>query len=436
MDSRGEAGHFPMATLGMLIQPKMDTFVYSPAGYKPDVPTYMKKLLKIGLAATLTALLGYILVTHSAVIRSNLAERDSIAYWTAGRLLIHHRNPYDSAAVLELERRQGYGEDKPLVLRTPPWSLFVILPLGFLNPFHAWILWTSLSLGSLLIAMRVCWKIYGADTPRNLFTLVGYSFAPVPACLVAGQMGLVLLLGLVLFLWWERDRPFLAGAALLLSFAKPHLLALFWFALIFWAVERKKREIAIGFGVALIAANGLALLFDPHVFQHYREMLYEASIGYEFIPALSGVVRLLFFRREFWVQFIPMILGVIWCAWFLISNQSNWNWRRHGPALLVVSVLTTPYAWLTDEVVLLPAVLQAAAFVYQTRANMKVGSRLVLVIFGFLNGLLLLILKSKIPFATGIYFWSSLVWFSWYLYGWKRFAAFENMTQFLESHKR
>jgi len=389
----------------------------------------MKRVLKIAVAVIITALLGYVLVTHSAAIRRNLAERDSIAYWTAGRLLIHHQNPYDAARVLELERQQGYGENKPLVLRTPPWSVLLVLPLGLLNPFGAWILWTAISVACMLVAMRLCWKFYGDDTtPRNLFTLLGYCFAPVPACLVAGQMGLVLLLGLILFLWWESERPFLAGAALILPFAKPHLLALFWFALFFWVVVRKKCEIAIGFTVALIAASGLALLLDPHIFQHYHEMLYQASIGYEFIPALSGVFRLLFFRREFWVQFIPMTIGLLWCAWFLIRNQRNWNWRRHGPALLVVSVVTTPYAWLTDEVVLLPAILQAAVFVYQTRAHMKVGSRFVLLTFALLDGLLLLILKSKIPFATGIYFWSSLVWFSWYLYGWKRFAALENMN--------
>ena len=122
---------------------------------------------------------------------------------------------------------------------------------------------------------------------------------------------------------------------------------------------------------AVHAAIALALLFDPHVFQHYREMLNAASIEYEFIPALSGVLRLLFFRREFWVQFIPMIFGLGWCSWFMVRNQRNWYWRRNGPALLVVSVLTTPYAWLTDEVVLLPAILQATAFAYQNRAKLN-----------------------------------------------------------------
>jgi len=378
----------------------------------------MERVLKIVVVVLLTALVGYLLVVHSAEVRSSVAGRDSIAYWTAGWLLLHHQNPYDAEVVLTTERQRGYAADKPLVLRTPPWSLFVAVPLGFLEPFGAWILWTTVSFGSLLIAMRLCWKMYGERAlPRNLFSVVGYTFAPIPACLVAGQMGLLLLLGLCLFLWWERDRPMLAGLVLLLPFIKPHLLSLFWAVLLLWVITRKKRDIVIGFAIAAAAGITVALLFDPHIFQHYRDMLHRASIQYEFIPALSGVLRMLFFRRVFLVQFVPLMSGLVWCIWFWNRNQQKWNWRQHGPALLIVSVLTTPYAWLTDEVVVLPAILQAAAFVYQSRADLRLGSRLVLFTFAFLDGLLLLILRFKIPFATGIYFWSSLVWFLWYVFG-------------------
>jgi len=224
----------------------------------------------------------------------------------------------------------------------------------------------------------------------------------------------------MLFLWCEREHPFFAGAALILPFAKPHLLSLFWFGLLFWVIVEKKRTVAVGFGTAFLAATGVALLFDPGIFRHYRDMLHEASIGYEFIPALSGVLRLLFLRRMFWAQFIPMLIGLAWAARFVNRNRQHWNWQWHGPVLLVVSVLTTPYAWLTDEVVLLPAMLQGVAFVYQTRANIKVSTRLLLLIFASLDGLLLLILRFKIPFSTGIYFWSSVVWFSWYVYACRR----------------
>jgi hypothetical protein len=37
--------------------------------------------------------------------------------------------------------------------------------------------------------------------------------------------------------------------------------------------------------------------------------------------------------------------------------------------------------------------------------------------FASLNALLLALLISHVPFSLGVYFWSGLVWFAWYLYG-------------------
>jgi hypothetical protein len=364
----------------------------------------------------------YALATHLSQIRAAASQRDSIAYWTAGQLLLHQHNPYDPASVFELEKQQGYREDRPLVLRTPPWSLFMVLPLGLLNPFWSWVTWLALSVGSLVLSMRLLWGIQGGSAAsRDPFLLVGYTFAPVPACLVAGQMGLLLLLGVVLFLRFQEDRPYLAGVSLVLPFAKPHLLALFWLVFLAWIFAKRKYPIAIGFGCALAFAVVVAMAFDPSVFRDYREMLSQESVGALFIPAVSGVVRALFFHRLFWVQFVPVGLGVVWCAWFYAMNRLKWDWCDHGLAVMVVSVLVTPYSWLTDEVVLLPAILQTVAWIYQAQRAVRFGTRLVFILFGCLNALLLLILSFKIPFSTGIYFWSSLVWFAWYLNG-RRFA--------------
>ena len=375
-----------------------------------------KMLVRIALAA----ILAYAFVSHWQYLHQNVGQRDSIQYWAAGRLFLHGQNPYDFDAVLELEKQQGYKENRPLVLRTPPWSLFMVLPLGLFDAFWAWALWIALSLGSLLLAMRLCWKMYGgSNVQRDVFWAVGYTFAPVPACLVAGQMGLVLLIGVVLFLWWEPEHPLAAGAALILPFAKPHLLVLFWVVVLLWVVARNKRTTALGFAIALAIVTATPWALHPTIFYDYRQMLHQASIGSEFIPALSGVLRLLFFRRWFWVQFIPMMLGLLWGLWFYFKNRSHWDWRRQGLPLMVVSVLTTPYSWLPDEVVLLPAVLWAAVCILglEKQQEMTLWTRLAIAIFAALDGLLLLILAAKIPFSGGIYFWSSLVWFAWYMYG-------------------
>ncbi len=90
---------------------------------------------------------------------------------------------------------------------------------------------------------------------------------------------------------------------------------------------------------------------------------------------------------------------------------------------MVVSILTTPYGWLTDEVVLLPAILFAAMCIFGGKQKLSITTRLVLAIFGLLNWLMLLLVASQIPLQSGIYFWSSLLSCAWYLYGRHRPSA-------------
>jgi hypothetical protein len=374
----------------------------------------MRTLRVVG-NALLAGLLVWFLVMQEQKIRTTVSTRDSIQYWAAGKLLVHRQNPYSVQDVQTLESGQGYPGTRPLMLRTPPWSVWMTLPVGLLSSYWAWVAWEAILLAALVISMRISWRMYGdGPSPPNVFLLAGYLFAPVAGCLVAGQIGMLLLLGISLFLLLEPDRPFLAGVALLLPMAKPHIFVLVWLILAIWIVSRKRWLLLGGIAAAFLFANAVAVGFDPAIFHHYREMLHQQAIQNEFIPALSGVIRVLFFRRFFWVQFVPMALGLLWSVWYYSRNRQTWNWRAHGPALLVVSLLTTPYSWMTDEVVLLPAILQSVLWL--NRAELKLRSQLVILLLVLLDLLLLLILRAQIRPATGIYFWSSLVWFSWYWY--------------------
>jgi hypothetical protein len=71
----------------------------------------MKKL-RIALGLVLLALLAWFLVAHQKLIQANVTARDSIAYWAAARLLLHHQDPYSVSNVLALERSQGYQADQ------------------------------------------------------------------------------------------------------------------------------------------------------------------------------------------------------------------------------------------------------------------------------------------------------------------------------------
>ena len=111
-------------------------------------------------------------------------------------------------------------------------------------------------LAGLSISIWVLWLIYGqANTRLHLF---GYAFAPAIACLMAGQFGIFLLVGVALFLKFHKSQPYLAGAALLLCVLKPHLFLPFGIVLILFAVTRGNYRIPAGFAAAFLASCALS----------------------------------------------------------------------------------------------------------------------------------------------------------------------------------
>ena len=76
--------------------------------------------------------------------------------------------------------------------------------------------------------------------------------------------------------------------------------------------------------------------------------------------------------------------------------------------LLIVSVACAPYAWFTDEAVLLPAVLVA---VYRADALDRS-----LLPFGLATGAALIELLAGVQLTTPFYLWTVPAWLAWYLY--------------------
>src|ERR1035437_6175635 len=204
------------------------------------------------------------------VNNNNAGQRDFISYWAAGQQLVHGANPYDGAAIQPLERTAGYDLNYRLIMRNAPVALFLALPLGFVSPNTGLVLWFIAILASLVASIRMLWNLHGR--PPSGLHLLAYCFAPVMECIMAGQFGVFLLLGVVLFLYFHKSQPFLAGTALLLCAAKPHLFLPFGIVLLLWVVVQKAYRILAGFCVALLASCTLAFCFDPHAWSQYAQM--------------------------------------------------------------------------------------------------------------------------------------------------------------------
>ena len=336
----------------------------------------------------------------------NATERDFIEYWAAGQLLVHGANPYDPAALLQVERAAGLDSDKPRVTLSPPIILLLVLPLGFVSAKAGLVLWLFFILSCLLVSISLIWRLHGS--PPTGYHWSCMAFAPAVACLLAGQISIFLLLAFVLFLYWHRSRPFLAGAVLLPCVLKPHLFLPFAVALLLWIASRKAYRILFGFAAALGASCALTLCVDRHAWSEYVMLSRSIPILHVVLPTLSSYFRFLVDRDAAWLQFLPAAVGCVWALWYTRSQLAHWDWMKQGLLVLIVSVICAPYAFFFDETILMPAVL---AGVY-----LAANSERSLIPLGLISAIALAEIWPGVPITSASYLWTTPAWLAWYLY--------------------
>lgn len=341
--------------------------------------------------------------------------RDFIQYWALEQQYAHGANPYDAGAILRIER--AVGMDKPGVLMNigPPVAFFFWLPLGWVSAKTGLILWMLLLLACMALSVWVLWLLHGR--PQSRWHVVGLGFPPALWCLIAGQLGIFFLLACVLFLYFIRRRPWLAGAALVFCALKPHLFLPCALVLLLWSARRRQAGVLAGFAAALAACCGLTLWIDPHVWQQYARMLHSSRIVDTFVPTVSMGLRFLLDRRARWIEFALEAAACAWAAWYFLARRRQWDWNREGLLVLLVSVACAPYSWFSDQAVLFPAVL---AGLYAAEKSPRALAAFAAIAGAGLAGFLI-----QIPMTTNYYIWTAPAWLVWYLFATRKRGAAE-----------
>ena len=364
-----------------------------------------------------------ILATGLAVIvlvtsQSSLAARDWITYWASGRQLLSHQNPYDQAALVAWDRSAGAPNGRVAIIRYPPNGLLFELLLAEFGPRTAGMLWILFLIAAMMVSIRLLRQMMDRTGDRN--HLLGYLFPPVLCCLMAGQIGILLLLSFTLFLYLHERHPWIAGAVLSFCLAKPHLVALPLAVLVMWSVGRKRFQILAGGALTLVACSLIPLYFDPHIWPHYLAGFRGEHIENEFIPTLSCVFRVLVHRDWQMLQFVPVLCGLVWALPYYWRRRNTWDWLGDGSFLMAAGVLVAPYAWITDETLALPAVLFSLYAL--PRTGRSVIPYAVLALAGLAE-----VLFGVQP-ATGLYLWTAPAWVGWCVYAQRPARVQEHAT--------
>ena len=351
---------------------------------------------------------GVLLVTLLYVLglsNKSATERDYIEYWAAGQLLDRGANPYDVGGIFRLEKAMGLEKNSPKVSFSPPLILLLAWPLGHLDAKTGLIFWNLASLGCLAASVGILWLLH--NRPDSRVHLIGLGFPPALACLMAGQLGLFFLLEFLLFLYFHKTRPWLAGASMVLFALKPHLFLLCAVILLLWSAVRKDFRVLSGFVVGLAAAFAISLFLDPHGWMQYRQMMDSTRVVDLYLPTVGVTMRFLVARHVRWIEFLPEILGCVWAVWYYWSRRERWDWTNHGLLLILVSVACAPYSWYPDQTVVLPAILLG---LYRAGKSLPL-----LGLFGLIAGAGLAAVIAQIQLPSPFYVWTAPAWLVWYL---------------------
>ncbi len=216
---------------------------------------------------------------------------------------------------------------------------------------------------NLLVVNGVVWVIWRwtartRQMPKWL-PWVGLGFYATLVMIAIGQIAVIILLGVVACLAALRaGRDGLAGAALVLTLGKPQLVYLAVPLILLWAAQQHRWRVWAGLIGAWLLTLMVATVLSPDWLTGYLT----ATGGHDFFTKLSATVSgvlkaytgsdVLRFVGVFTLLLIPWLLRLI-ARHDLLTGVN---------AAVLISVPLAPYGWTFDQIVLLPAIVQLAAW--------------------------------------------------------------------------
>ena len=358
-------------------------------------------------AAGLVLLLLTVLVFLWPLLKEfNLIQMDFIQYWAAGYQTLRSQDPYQYETTAEIFREFVHGVPNESFLY-PPWLIAILMPFSLMPIQTSRLTWYFLGFGLMFFAADRVWALYdGPRKSRWIALFLALTFSPAFFALTLGQLSPFTFAGMVLFLQVlrlpesKRWKYFTAGMAAALMALKPQGFYLFWAALLLWSLRRREWRVITGALFALGAATLVVSIFVPNILFSFLTTSLKNQPSLYCTPTVGYWLREIFGPEKFALQYVAPLIGIGWLFAYWQRKKDVWDWAAQMGNLAFVSLITSPYSWTHDQVILLLPLLQIAILVVYSQ-NRKPVMALIL-------GWLVLNMGMII-----MHFWYADCWFIW-----------------------
>lgn len=347
----------------------------------------------------LIVLLGALLLAVPISLPPGAGDRDLQAYWSSAYLFAHGQDFSDPVKLGEIERTlTTHDEPETLYSWFSPIGNVILLPLTFIPFTRAVSYWLILNILVLFLSILLIWDNTDSRTWIPLLAAFGFSMSVIS--LIFGQINFLEVLGLALFLSLSRwNKPYFAGASLVLTTIKPHLVILTLPILLLDLLRKKEWKVLAGFIAVLLLCAAILFIFYPAWVQSSMVVVTSGMSNVRETPTVNGLLVLLgenLAGKAIWL--VALLAEVVW--WYLRGNQ--WERRRFIDISLAVGLIVSPIGWSYDQIMLLFPILTLLSWVVRG-ALPRAMSGIVIGVLLFAD-LLTYLLRASTP---------SDVWFVW-----------------------
>ena len=348
----------------------------------------------------------------------NVGSKDVLEYRSAAQLFLRGLNPYDKTLLADLQQKTWHGEliSIPIVLYYPPMALSLVFPMGLL-PFTLTVnLWASIMFGLALESCVLCYGLFGSISKQSriiklILAFFFLTFFPFYTSFYFGQLSPLLLFGLVLSLVCFNQgnvgvvNNFLGGICLSVTFLKPHLLYLLYIYIFIISIREKEWKTLLGMisGIALLLV--FPVLYNPKIVSYFLHTINSPPVFWK-TPTLGSLLQGIDQSNGIIWRFLPSIIAGSLLSLTLFLNKSNSSNTTKIYYLLPLSLVTSPYGWIYDQMLLAPVIFFIFSKFHWPIGNWNSRQHLV----GFLL-ILANIIGVLIPgkFGQHVYVWYPIV---------------------------
>lgn len=320
-------------------------------------------------------ILGILLPILIQFYKPGAGQGDFLAYWSASHLLISGNNPYDHSSLSTLEKSTTSGTDSQgeMFLNTwnPPWLILLLAPLGLI-PYQlsalVWMFCNTVIIGlTLILSWQICTGIQASRGILVVF-LAGFLFGVTISYLAIGQITALVVLGMVLFVWWQdhhSDR--LAGAALLLTTIKPQISYFFLLIVLIWIIRSRRWQIIMGLIYVTLFSLAVFWIIYPSWVHDYFLLIKSMPYSSIYTSTIGSFMASIFHTKVFYFSAVillffvkPIIRFLEKAGWFTVMNIA-----------LLVSLPLSPFGFTFDQIVILPSIVQIIAWLWNQQIPAK-----------------------------------------------------------------